>query len=351
MDTLFSLLNKRNCIHPFSWLMGVIFLSILIALVWSGINSKENEPLHLVVYAFSTQEEVLNQGIFPVFKQAWEEDTGKQVVIEGVFGPSGTLAGQILLGAQADIAIFSNQRYIEWLKFNKCVDKDTNQVMISSSPLVILTRPGNPKGISDFKDLAQPGIQLLHADPGSSGAGEWSLLAEYGSVYMETGDHQLAESQLKDIWHNVRLVGSSARTSLTLFELGTGDALITYEQDALLAQERGAAIDINLPQPTILTRHYAVIVNDNVSYVERPLAEAFLAFIQGNEGQQILHQYYFRTATSEGDFLSALVQPFTEEDLGGWAQAYNKIIENSWKTEIEPGLDLEPATSFLVRGE
>jgi hypothetical protein len=46
-----------------------------------------------------------------------------------------------------------------------------------------------------------------------------------------------------------------------------------------------------------------------------------------------------------------LLHPFTEEDLGGWAQAYDRLIENCWKTEIEPGLKLEPAATFLGRGE
>ncbi|MBL7162474.1 MAG: substrate-binding domain-containing protein [Anaerolineales bacterium] len=351
MNQTFSRFKDKNWGHPLNWFLGAIFLSILIYLVWSGIQFDDSKPLRLIVYAFSTQEEVLTQGIFPAFEQAWEAQTGEDVDIEGVFGPSGTLSVQITMGAPADIAIFSNQRHIDWLKFSKCVDRDTDQVMIASTPLVILTRPGNPANISDFADLTQPGITLLHADPGSSGAGEWSVLAEYGSAYLETGDHDTAEAQLKGIWQNVRLVGSSARATLTLFELGAGDALVTYEQDAFLARERAVPLEIVTPPRTILARHYAVIVDDNVTFAERQVVEAFLAFIQSDEGQQIFSQYYFRPATIESDALPVLIHPFTEEDLGGWAQAYYNLIENYWKTEIEPGLELEPAASFLVRGE
>ena len=344
-------ISKKNWGHPFNWLLGAIFLSIIIYLVWSGIQLNDNRPLRLVVYAFSTQEEALTQGIFPAFEQAWEAQTGKDVDIEGVFGPSGTLSVQITLGSPADVAIFSNQRHIDWLKFSKVVDRDTNQVVIASTPLIILTRPGNPANLADFADLAQPGIQLLHGDPNGSGIGEWAVLAEYGSAYLESGDHDLAEAQLKDIWQNVRLVGSSARATLTLFELGAGDALVTYEQDAYLAQQRGVPVEIIMPQRTILARHFAVIVDDNVTFVERPVVEAFLAFIQSAEGQQIFSQYYFRSDILENELLPDLLQPFTEEDLGGWAQAYNRLIENLWKTEIEPGLDLDDTATFLVRGE
>lgn len=346
-----ALFKKKRWGLPLKWRLGVIFLSIFAYLIWSGSYSNADQPLRLVVYAFSTQEGVLTQAIFPAFEQAWERQTGREIVIEGVFGPSGTLSVEITLGAPADIAIFSNQKHIDWLKFSNCVDRNTEQLMIASTPLVIVTRPGNPAQISDFSDLAQPGIQLLHGDPNNSGVGEWAVLAEYGSAYLETGNHTTAESQLKNIWQNVRLVGSSARTIMTLFELGAGDTMVTYEQDAYFARQRGVPLEIIMPQYTILAQHYAVIIDDNVTSVERPVVEAFLAFLLNDEGQQIFGQYYFRPATYESDLLPDLISPFTEEDLGGWTQAYNRLIENYWKTEIEPDLEMEPAASFLVVGE
>lgn len=344
-----SLLKKIS--KPLSWLLGISILSMLVYLFWRENWSKNKQPLHLFVYAFSTQEEVLTQGIFPAFKQNWEAETGQDLTINSVFGPSGTLALQITQGAPADIAILSNQRHIDWLKFSRCVDKDTDEVLIASTPLVIITRSGNPKAISDYASLTQPGIALLHADPRNSGVGEWAVLAEYGSAYLETGDHNIGLSQLHDIWQNVQLLGISARATLALFELGAGDAFVTYEQDAYLARERHVPLEMIMPQRTILTRNYAVIVDDNVTQRERPVIEAFLAFIQSSEGQHILKQYYYRPATAENDELPVLNHPFTEEDLGGWHQAYNDLIENYWKTEIEPNLKLEPATTYLGRGE
>jgi len=343
--------SNKNWGHPLIWLLGVIILGILIYLGWNRIHSTGDRQLRLIVYAFSTQEEVLKQGIFPAFEQVWEAETGKDLILEGVFGPSGTLSVQITQGEPADVAIFSNQRHIDWLKFSKVVDKDTDQVMIASTPLVILTRSDNPIGVLDFVDLMEPGIQLLHGDPIGSGIGEWAVLAEYGSAYLDAGDHNIAEAQLKGIWQNVRLLGSSARVTMRLFELGAGDALVTYEQDARFAQERGVPLEVIMPQRTILARHYAVIIDKNVTSVERPVVEAFLAFILSDAGQQILSQYYFRPANIESDTLPALIHPFTEEDLGGWAQAYERLIEDYWKSKIEPSLELIPVATFRVAGE
>jgi len=101
-------------------------------------------------------------------------------------------------------------------------------------------------------------------------------------------------------------LGSSARVTLTLFELGAGDALITYEQDAWFARERDIPLEVIMPQRTILAKHYAVIIDKNVSSTERPVVEALLAFIMGDEGQKILSQYYFRPATFESDIFPVL---------------------------------------------
>lgn len=336
--------NWRNLVY---WILGAVTLIVIMYLVWREIRLNEDSPQRLIVYAYSTQEEVLTQGIFPAFEHIWEEETGDVIIIEGVFGPSGTLALQITEGAPADIAIFSNQRHIDWLRYNKSVYRGTEPILIAATPMVIIARPGNPDNILDFADLTQPSVQLLHSDPGSSGAGEWSVLAEYGSVYLAGGDHESAVAQLKDIWRNVRLVGPSARANMTLFELGACDALVTYEQDAYLAKERGVPLEIVLPPRTILARHYAVNVDENITSRERPVVEAFLKFIQSDQGQQILSRYYLRTETIENNVLPALMHPFTVEDLGGWTQAYNTLIDELWNTDIKPFLELESANTLL----
>jgi ABC-type sulfate transport system substrate-binding protein len=333
------------------WILAGVFILVLVYYGGRTLTAHTQSPDHLVVYAFSTQEEVLSQAIFPAFEAAWQTATGEDLTIEGVFGPSGTLAGQINLGAPADVAIFSNERNVDWLKLGKRVHPDTEPVLIAATPLVIIARAGNPANLAEFEDLAQPGLRLLHADPRSSGVGEWALLAEYGSAYLASGDADSARAQLAVIWNNVKILGSSARTTLTLFEFGAGDALVTYEQDALLAQERGIPLVICTPQRTILARHFAVIVDDNVNATERPVAEAFLAYLLSAAGQQILSQYHFRPATFDAGELPEISHPFTESDLGGWAQAYDTLIEKFWMLEIEPQLKLEPASTFLGTGE
>ena len=341
-----------RCIGDRDWRCRVgsaLGLALLIAVVIYGriAMSGALTPVRLVVYAFSTQEEVLTQSIFPTFEEAWEAETGQDLTIEGVFGPSGTLAGQINLGAPADVALCSNVQHVTHLQAGRRVRGDAQPVVISHTPMVIVVRQGNPAGIAEYADLAQPGLRQLHADPRSSGAGAWAVLAEYGSSFLPVGDRAAGEAQLEAIWRNVRLLGSSARATMTLFELGAGDAFVTYEQDALMAQERGVPLEIVVPSQTIVARHVAVIVDDNVTPAELPVAQAFVDYLVSEAGQGAFSRYHMRPADLESD----RAQTFTVEDLGGWSRAYAQVVETLWQTQIEPRLDLEPPPMLLDRGE
>ena len=345
-----------RCIRDRDWRCragSILGLAVLIAVVIYGRIARSGAPTPncMRVYALSTLEEALTKSIFPAFEEAWEAETGRDLTIEGAFGPSGTLAGQINLGAPADVAILSNAQHVTQLKIGRRVRRKTQLEAFGSTPMVIVTRPGNPAGISEFADLAQPGLQLLHPDPRSSSAGEWAVLAEYGSALLESNDRAAAVKQLEAIWRNLRLLGPSARATMTLFELGTCDAFVTYEHDALLAQERGIPLEVVVPPRTILASHVAVIVDDNVTSAERPVVRAFVDYLLSDAGQQILRRYHVRPVEIDYNLFPKLDQAFTVEDLGGWTQAYTRLVEALWQKEVESRLDLEPAPRLLGTGE
>ncbi len=333
------------------WVLGIALLALAILYALRAHLSPGGVPVRLVVYAFSTQEEAFTQRLFPGFERAWEAETGQDLALEGVFGASGTLAGQINLGAPADIAVFSNEEHVNWLKVGKRVRRGSEPVVIGCTPMIIATRPGNPLDIASYADLAQAGLSLLHADPRSSGAGEWGVLAEYGSAFLSSGDQPAAQRQLKAIWQNVWLLAPSARAAMTLFELGAGDALVTYEQDALRAQERGVDLEMVIPARTVVAQHAAVVVDDNVTRAERPAVEALVAYLISDAGQEILIESRMRPPNCRGSGFAPLAQAFTAEDLGGWSAARLQLVEGLWKSEIEPSLHLETYPETPSAGE
>jgi ABC-type sulfate transport system substrate-binding protein len=347
------MIRNNNGINLKMKKIGAVLFGILVVTIMAYFGQliyfrTSDSPVRLVVYAFSTQEEALTQGIFPAFMRSWETDTGEEIDITGVFGPSGILAGQINLGAPADIVIFSNISHLNFLRISRMLPKEIQPIYFGNSPIVIITRPGNPYNIDDFSDLSQSNLILVQPDPRSSGAGEWGLLAEYGSSFLKTGNNLEALKQVDRIWQNVRVMTPSARSALTLFEFGAGDALITYEQDAILAQDRGVDIDIIIPSPTILSEPVAIAVDKNITRSERPAVKAFLDFLTSPDGQVILSSFHMRTSEAASQLFSD-VNMFTCEEIGGWTATYTQVVKQYWEREILPELLLDDYSYLFTR--
>ena len=107
----------------------------------------------------------------------------------------------------------------------------------------------------------------MHPDPLTSGGANWAIVAEYGAGARAEPDRPGAgEAMLAGIWKNVVAQASSARGARTQFSNGFGDALITYEQEAIFDKGRGKLhADVVYPERTILSEHTLVVVDRNVS--------------------------------------------------------------------------------------
>jgi ABC-type sulfate transport system substrate-binding protein len=323
-----------------TWKVGVVVIMILLFLTMAVFSKPKNMVL-LNVYAYSTQIEVFTEAIFQDFERAWEAEHGKDLKIKGVFGPSLTLVGDIVLGAPADLAILSHEQHVNYLKLGKVVRENNIPTTVHKTPLVIVTRPGNPLGIEEFADLSRPGLRLIHANPHSSGAGAWAILGEYACNLLQSEHDLEAEQHLSMIWENVKIMAASAREAMTLFELGAGDAFITYEQDARLALARQVDAAIVIPSCTVLTEAMAVIVDKNVGSEERSVAEEFLQYLISDAGQETFIRFQLRPVTLAQDPFPELDQIISVQDLGGWSQVYRELIDELWKQEIEPTLDFK----------
>lgn len=305
---------------------------------------------NITVYGFSVMKEVLEKAIFPAFSAKWKREHGEDLRFTASFAGSETITNQIIQGVDAKVAILSIERDVDRLQQAGAVTSDWRQLpdrgIVNKTPFVIIVRKGNPKGIHDFADLAQPGVQVIHPDPVSSGGAQWSVLAIYGSELIksekQTGarDEARALQLLRGVWRNVVSTPDSARAARTQFEQGYADALVTYEIDALLMKQAGAQIEIIVPEATIFSEHPAVIIDRKVTAEERPVVNAFLQYLWSDEAQRAFVQYHFRAATNEAfndenKEFAQIKMPFSVGDLGGWAKAYPEIIEHVWRDQVQ----------------
>jgi len=155
-------------------------------------------------------------------------------------------------------------------------------------------------------------------------------------------DRARALGTLQAIWRNVISTPASAREARTTFELGNGDALITYELDALLMKQGNPKADaeIVIPDATIFSEHPAVVIDRNVSAADRPVIDAFMQYLWSEEAQRAFVKFHFRSVTNEAlnqenKELATIKYPFTVNDLGGWNRAYPEIIEGIFRDQVQ----------------
>jgi ABC-type sulfate transport system substrate-binding protein len=301
----------------------------------------------ITIYGFSVVKEGLETAILPAYQREWEKKTKQQLTFETSYAGSEIVANQIVAGAEADVAILAIERNAdrlvrpevtrsEWRKF-------PHGGIVNKTPMVIVVRQGNPKGIRDFGDLAKPGVGLIHCDPASSGAGQWSLVAIYGSELIKserrTGirDEKKAFDLLQRIWKNVKATPESARVARTQFERGEGEALITYELEAMQLLDKKLPVEIVMPRATIYSEHPVVIIDHVMSPSKYALVELFVRSLWEPGAQQAWVKSHFRSVTDEklNEKFPKIEMPFYAKDLGGWPKAYPEIIEGVWKQKIQ----------------
>lgn len=310
----------------------------------------EGGDITITLYGFSIMKESLEKAIFPGFIKHWKQLHGQEVRFQSSFAGSETVTNQILQGAPADIAILSIERDVDRLKNSGFVTSDRHSLpakgIVNKTPFVIIVRRGNPKLIRDFSDLGAPGIRLIHPDPISSGGAQWSMLAIYGSELKksetESGEPDIprALGTLKAMWRNVISTPGSAREARTTFELGNGDALITYELEALLMKDANAPIEIIVPRATIFSEHPAVVIDKNIAANKRQVVDAFMQYLWSDDAQQAFVNFHFYSATDDAlnqanPKFGRIEMPFTIEYFGGWNRAYPDVIEKVFRDQVQ----------------
>jgi sulfate transport system substrate-binding protein len=293
--------------------------------------------------AYSVVKEAFHDGLLPAFAAEWRRQSGRTVQFEESYNASGAQARAIVTGFDADIAVLSHSGDMELLvqagRVKPDWDDGPEKGIITHSLVVIGHRPGNPKGIQDWSDLARPGVGVLYPDPKTSGGARWNINAIYGAAWLASkrahgaqGDRAAVRDLLARIQANVVNMDPSGRQSMANFERGTGDAIVTYENELLLRRRAGQAIPYVVPPSTLLIESPAAVVESSVAqHGNRQVAKAFLAFLRGSEAQRILADYGFRPVKPEPGATAATSTPpmppglFTMADLGGWSVVEDQV--------------------------
>jgi len=277
----------------------------------------------------------LYEDIGIAFARTWHDKTGQSVIVRRSHGGSGKQARAVIDGLEADVVTLGLGFDIDAIARNGRVRPDWSSRLPSrgspfTSIIVFLVRKGNPRGIRDWPDLLQPGLGVITPNPKTSGGARWNYLAALGFAREKSGgDPAQAEDFVRRLYANVPVLDTSARGSMTTFlARGIGDVLIAWENEALYASR---AIDpgqyeVIVPSASILAETPVAVVDAVVDKRRtREVAEAYLNFLYGDEGQAIAGAHYFRPrlagARAARRDLFADVRLYSIDDFGGWEKA------------------------------
>ncbi|HUP99161.1 MAG TPA: sulfate ABC transporter substrate-binding protein [Aeromicrobium sp.] len=266
-------------------------------------------------------------------------DAGAGVTFKESYGPSGDQSRAVEGGQHADVVNFSLESDVTRLVDAKLVSPNWKQEtgndgIVADSVVVLVVRKGNPKDIQGWDDLVKPGVGIVTPNPASSGGARWNTLAAYGHVLADGGTDAEAQAYLTKYFKNAVALPGSARDALTSFTSGNGDVLVSYENEAILARQKGEDVEYIVPDQTLL--------------IETPVATTVDAPKQAKEFVKFLF-----TKTAQREFLKSGYRPVlksvtgpvkgaTDEnnpfpkpktlltvgkDFGGWGDAKKKFFD------------------------
>lgn len=269
--------------------------------------------------------------IIPAFA-ATEE--GKGVAVTTSYGASGDQSRAVVDGKPADIVNFSVEpdiaRLVKADKVAKDWNADTTKGIPFGSVVTFVVRDGNPKNIKDWDDLLQPGIEVVTPSPLSSGSAKWNLLAPYAAKSNGGQNDQAGIDYVtKLVTEHVKTRPGSGREATDVFLQGTGDVLLSYENEAINVERQGKPVQHIIPPQTFKIENPVAVVTSSTHLDQ---ATALKNFLYTPEGQKIWAQAGFRPVDPSvaEDFADDFPTPetlWTIGNLGGWSAVDPKLFD------------------------
>jgi len=305
----------------------------LLALSCAATGTAGAKTVELLNVSYDPTRELYKE-VNAIFAREWKSKTGDDVIIKQSHGGSGKQARSVIDGLPADVVTLALANDIDQIADHGLTDKNwQRRLPLNSTPyfstIVFLVRKGNPRNIHDWNDLVKPGVGVITPNPKTGGAPRWAYLAAWGYATKTYGAPK-ARDFVRRLYKNVLVLDSGARGSMTTFvQRGQGDVLLTWENEALLAQqELGKGLyEIVYPSVSILAEPSVAVVDKNVQRNgTAAVADAYLRFLYTPEAQEIIARHYYRprnkVVLERYHNVFKPISLFTiDRNFGGWRRA------------------------------
>jgi molybdate transport system substrate-binding protein len=197
------------------------------------------------------------------------------------FGGSQALRTQLEQGAHADIFASADAVQMEQAKKSEGVQGETP--IFVKNRLVVITPKANPGKVTEFRDLAKPGLKLDLANA-KVPVGNYSrqafskASAEYGADFE------------KSVLSNIVSEEENVKQVVTKVQLGEADAGIVYVSDVTPKISKDV-LTVAIPDAYNQLATYPIALTKGVQ--NRAVAAVFISFVLSAEGQAILKAHNF----------------------------------------------------------
>lgn len=304
------------------------------------ISQRAPVEITLVTYAVT---KAAYDAIIPLFVESWKQaHNGQQVTVNASYGGSGSQTRAVLDGLEADVVQLALALDTEKLEQGGLINpgweqEAPNGAIVTNSVVALVTRQGNPKGIRTWSDLAKPGIQVITANPKTSGGARWNFLGLWGSITQTGGTESQAQAFVRQVYGSAPVLPRDAREATeTFFRNGQGDVLLNYENEVILAGQQGQRDFFSvIPPDNISISGPVAVVDRNVDrHNTRQVSEAFVQFLYTPAAQREFAKAGFRPVNTEvarefQNRFPRVSRLYTVEDLGGWDAIQQKFFADN----------------------
>lgn len=273
------------------------------------------------------------------FAEHWQvSHVGERVTIRTSHGGSGKQARSVIDGLPADVVTLALAYDIDAIaRHAKLLPEDWQERLPHNSApytstVVFLVRRGNPKGIRDWDDLVKDGVSVITPNPKTSGGARWNHLAAWAwALKANDGSTEKASEYITQLYAHVPVLDTGARGATTTFmQRGIGDVLLAWENEAfmVMGQLGKGRFEIVVPSMSILAEPAVALLDANTDkHGTRPLVQAYLEFLYGEQGQKLAARHGYRPRIPQFADAADLarfsaIQTSTIDELGGWQRVH-----------------------------
>ena len=311
--------------------IGVVLAGVL-ALAAASLTSSHDASASsksgsISLVAYSTPRDAYTK-LIPAFT---DTAAGKGTSFQQSYGASGEQARAVIAGLKADVVEFSLEPDMTSLVKAGLVAKTWKQEpfhgIVTRSVVVFVVRKGNPKHNRTWNDLVKPGVDVLVPNVQTSGGAKWDVIAAYGAQRKLGKSHAQSVKYLSKLYDHVVSQDKSAREALQTFLAGRGDVLLSYENEAIFAQNHDQPVDFVMPKSTIQIANPIAVVKTSGN---RSTARAFVKFLRTKPAQVIFAQNGYRPVLRSAAKGFSFPYPpgvFSIQWLGGWAKVDKQFFD------------------------